>query len=75
MFLAPDGKEIPALTELKTSREIFAHTHTHTHTPIRKRRQNTTVQGQRPREQMLPGMEVALPSRYVFPWELSFDCR
>ena len=32
MFLAPDGKEIPALTELKTSREISAHTHTHTHT-------------------------------------------
>ena len=31
MFLAPDGKEIPALTELKTSREISAHTHTHTH--------------------------------------------
>ena len=32
MFLAPDGKEIPALMELKTSREVSAHTHTHTHT-------------------------------------------
>ena len=56
MFLAPDGKEIPAFTELITSREIsHARVHTHTRTPIRERRQNTTVQGPKPGEQMLLG--------------------
>ena len=46
MFLAPDGREIPALTELITSREI-AHTYTHTSQEKKTGRNSTRPKAKR----------------------------